>query len=51
LPDHTTLLTSLGKGSLTYKKGNESKTFQISGGFCEVRQNSIIVLANEVVED
>lgn len=46
LPQHTTFLTQLGQGPLTYKKGPELKTLQISGGFCEVRQDQVTVLAD-----
>ncbi|MBI2067152.1 MAG: ATP synthase F1 subunit epsilon [Deltaproteobacteria bacterium] len=47
LPEHTTLLSELGNGALTFKKGNQSQTVQIFGGFCEVRQNQVTVLADQ----
>lgn len=48
LPGHTTLLTGLGEGPLHYRKGNDVTTYQISGGFCEVSQDHILVLADRV---
>ncbi|MBI4374030.1 MAG: ATP synthase F1 subunit epsilon [Deltaproteobacteria bacterium] len=46
LPEHTTFLTGLDQGTLTYKKQGSSKSFQISGGFCEVRENQVTVFAD-----
>ncbi|MBI2981711.1 MAG: ATP synthase F1 subunit epsilon [Deltaproteobacteria bacterium] len=48
LPEHTTFLTALGQGTLTYKKQNSSKSFQIAGGFCEVRENQVTVFVDSV---
>ena len=46
LPEHTTFLTQLGEGALTYRQGTGHKKLTISGGFCEVRQNHVTVLAD-----
>lgn len=47
LPEHTPFLSSLGTGTLTFKKGASSQSLQVSGGFCEVLQNSVTVLADQ----
>ena len=45
-PEHTTFLTQLGEGVLAYRRGNQTTTLQITGGFCEVRENRVTVLAD-----
>ena len=47
LPQHTTLLTQLGTGPLRYRRGSQAKTVQITGGFCEVRQDRVTVLVDQ----
>lgn len=46
LPEHTTFLTTLGEGTVTYRIGSQTKSCQIKGGFCEVRSNEVSVLAD-----
>jgi len=48
LPGHTTLLAELEAGPLTYTKGGQSKTLQINGGFAEVREDHVVILADSV---
>ncbi len=48
LPGHTTLLTELGTGPLTYTKGGQTKSLQVSGGFAEVREEHVTILADSV---
>lgn len=48
LPGHTTFLSELGSGRLTYTKGGESKSIELSGGFAEVRSDQVMVLADSV---
>ncbi len=50
LPGHTTLLSELGNGKLSYQKGPENKFLEISGGFAEVRENHVTVLADRVTQ-
>lgn len=50
LPGHTTFLSELGSGRLTYTYGGHSKTMQISGGFAEVREDHVTVMADQVSE-
>ena len=46
LPEHTPLLTQLGIGMLSYKKGTETRYVSIIGGFAEILANRVTVLAN-----
>lgn len=48
LPGHTTFLTELGIGRLAIRKGTSTTEHQISGGFCEVCEDRVIVLADSV---
>jgi F-type H+-transporting ATPase subunit epsilon len=49
LPGHTPLLTELGIGALSYKKGAETFYVAVIGGFAEVLPDRVTVLA-EVAE-
>src|ERR671925_480929 len=46
LPGHAPLLATLGIGELTYRIGREEYHVAVSGGFCEVRNDKVIVLAD-----
>jgi F-type H+-transporting ATPase subunit epsilon len=46
LPDHAALVTTLEPGELSYKQDGRSGRFQIGGGFAEVRDNVVTVLAD-----
>ena len=46
-PEHTTLLAQLGDGPLTFRNGTQSKTLRVTGGFCEIRENRVTVLAEQ----
>lgn len=46
LPHHAPLMTTLQPGELITKKGDEEYSLAISGGFLEVRQDRVIVLAD-----
>lgn len=50
LPGHTTFLSELGSGRLTYTQQGQSKSFEIAGGFAEVHQDQVSVLADSVKE-
>ena len=45
LPGHTPLLTELGIGPLSYKKGSETAYIAVIGGFAEVLPERVTVLA------
>lgn len=44
LPDHTSLLTTLKVGVLTYKKGHETFQVAVNWGYVEVEDNVMTVL-------
>ena len=46
LPGHAPLLATLGVGELTYRIGREERHVAVAGGFAEVRNDKIIVLAD-----
>jgi F-type H+-transporting ATPase subunit epsilon len=46
LPGHAAFLTTLGIGELTYRIGREERHLAVSGGFCEIRNDKVIVLAD-----
>ena len=46
LPKHAALLTTLSPGALNIKLGDAEEPIFISGGFLEVSNNSVIVLAD-----
>lgn len=46
LPRHAPLLTALKPGELRIKKGNDEIDMAISGGFLEVFQNKLTILAD-----
>ncbi len=48
LPGHATLIAQLGEGVLSYQSKAENKSFQISGGVVEVRNESIIVACDKL---
>jgi F-type H+-transporting ATPase subunit epsilon len=48
LPGHLPLLTLLGIGVLTYRKGNQKFSFSCSGGFAEVLPDRVIITADTV---
>ena len=50
LPGHTTFLSALGDGRLTYAKAGQTRslnTLNIRGGFVEVREDQVTVLADQ----
>jgi F-type H+-transporting ATPase subunit epsilon len=46
LPDHAALVTTLEPGTLSYKDGAKIGRLAIGGGFAEVRDNVMTVLAD-----
>ncbi len=48
LAGHAPLLSALGAGTLTYSAGGGQKTLKIDGGFVEVFDNQVHVLADHV---
>jgi len=46
LPGHAPLLATLGIGELTYRIGRDEFHLAVSGGFAEVRNDKVIMLAD-----
>jgi F-type H+-transporting ATPase subunit epsilon len=46
LPGHAALLSELGTGPLTVASGGQTETFIVSGGYVEIRDNHVRVLAD-----
>jgi F-type H+-transporting ATPase subunit epsilon len=46
LPDHAALVTTLEPGELSYKANGAGGRVRIGGGFAEVRDNVVTVLAD-----
>jgi F-type H+-transporting ATPase subunit epsilon len=48
LPGHLPLLTLLGTGVLSYRKGNQKVIFACSGGFAEILPDRVIITASMI---
>src|SRR3989475_11665522 len=46
LPGHAPFLTTVGVGELVYRVGRDERYLAVSGGFAEVRNDKVIVLAD-----
>lgn len=46
LPGHVALLTKLGQGELMYRKGEQRQYLALFGGYMEVRDDHVTVLAD-----
>jgi F-type H+-transporting ATPase subunit epsilon len=46
LPGHAPLLATLGIGELTYRIGRDEYPVAVAGGFAEVRNDKVIILAD-----
>lgn len=46
LPGHAPFLTTLGIGVVTYRVGRDEQRLAIAGGFAEVRNDKVIILAD-----
>jgi F-type H+-transporting ATPase subunit epsilon len=46
LPGHAPFLTTLGIGEVTYRKGRDESHVAVAGGFAEVRNDKVIILAD-----
>jgi F-type H+-transporting ATPase subunit epsilon len=46
LPEHAPLITTLSSGELRIKKGNEEQSILVYGGFLEVGDDKVLVLAD-----
>jgi F-type H+-transporting ATPase subunit epsilon len=48
LPGHAALLSELGEGDLSYTLSGKTEKLKITGGYVEVRDNHVRVLADKV---
>lgn len=48
LPGHAALLSELGAGELRITSGGKTENFTVTGGYLEVRDNQVRVLADSV---
>jgi len=48
LPRHAPFLTMLGVGQVTVRLGDSSKMFQVRGGFLQVADDTVRVVAEQV---
>jgi F-type H+-transporting ATPase subunit epsilon len=46
LPGHAPFLTTLGVGIVTYRIGRDERQLAVAGGFAEVRNDKVIILAD-----
>lgn len=46
LPSHAALMTELRPGPLLFRKGNDEVDVALSGGFLEVRDDKVVILAD-----
>ncbi len=46
LPGHAPFLTTLGIGIVTYRIGRDEHQLAVAGGFAEVRNDKVIILAD-----
>ena len=51
LKNHAPIISSLGKGELSYKANNELFTVNVEGGVVEVLNNKVIVLVESILQD
>ncbi len=48
LPGHAALLSELGDGELSFTLSGATERFKVSGGYVEIRDNRVRVLADKV---
>ena len=51
LNNHAPIISSLGKGELSFKDKNQEFSLNVDGGVVEVLNNKIIVLVEAILED
>ncbi len=50
LPRHAPFMTLLGEGRLVVRCREETREFKVKGGFLQVRQNTVRVVAEQAAE-
>lgn len=51
LANHAPLMTTLGSGALSVRVGDVVTRFRVQGGFLQVVQNSVRILAEHVLKE
>ena len=51
LKNHAPIISSLGKGELSYKEKNNEFSVEVEGGVVEVLNNKIIVLVESILSE
>ena len=51
LNNHAPIISSLGKGELSYKSNNDVVSINVEGGVVEVLNNKIVVLVESILKD
>ena len=46
LPRHAPLMTTLDVGELVFRRGGDETNFAVTGGFLEIRNDKVVVLAD-----
>ena len=49
-PKHINYVTALGSGQLLIRQENKEHLYVISGGFLEVKENKLTILAEDIIE-
>ncbi|MDD4921207.1 MAG: F0F1 ATP synthase subunit epsilon [Bacteroidales bacterium] len=50
LPHHAPLITTIDKGTVTYKVGEMENNIQVADGFAEVKSNVVSICIEKVIE-
>lgn len=50
LPNHITLLTQINPGEMVVKKGSNQQYLAITGGFLEVQNNKVSIIAEHAIK-
>jgi F-type H+-transporting ATPase subunit epsilon len=51
LPGHRPLITALGRGKLSYRKGKRTEDFFVSGGYAEIKRAKVVIFTKKSEED
>jgi F-type H+-transporting ATPase subunit epsilon len=51
LPHHAPLITSIEKGTITYKKSDVEHNLKVEEGFAEVKNNIVSICIEKVLND
>jgi F-type H+-transporting ATPase subunit epsilon len=50
LNNHAPIVSALAKGAISFTGAEGKQSFQVAGGVVEVKQNTIVVLAEKVLD-